>query len=174
MQLLQSCPTLCNLMDCGPPGSSAHGILQGRILEWVAISSSRGSSQPRDQTCVSCGFCTSGQPFITEPPGEAQNVRHICSYTTGQSKSNSQARSQWDRKGIYPSHGGGNGADAQEMGPEKCSEYVHKSCKLPWPSRKIQSLERGSWSADTTYQGKKYQRYKIFLIHWKRTAIQIL
>ena len=60
------------------------------------------------------------------------------------------------------------------MGPEKGSEYVDKPCKLPWPSRKIRSLERGSWSADTTYQGKKYQRYKIFLIHWKRTAIQIL
>ena len=42
--LLQSCPTLCDLMDCSPPGSSVHGILQARILEWVAISSSRGSS----------------------------------------------------------------------------------------------------------------------------------
>ena len=41
-------------MDCSLPGSSVHGILQARILEWVAISSSRGSSQPRDSTCVSC------------------------------------------------------------------------------------------------------------------------
>ena len=41
---LQSCPTLCDLVDCSPPGSSVHGILQARILEWVAISSSRGSS----------------------------------------------------------------------------------------------------------------------------------
>ena len=89
-------------------------------------------------------------------------VCRICSYTTGQSKSNSQARSQRDRKGIYPSHGGDNGEDAQEMGPEKGSEYVDKSCKLPRPSRKTRSLERGSWSADTTYQSKKYQRYKIF------------
>ena len=40
----QSCPTLCNPMDCSPPGSSVHGILQARILEWVAISSSRRSS----------------------------------------------------------------------------------------------------------------------------------
>ena len=44
----QSCPTLCDPMDYSPPGSSVHGILQARILEWVAISSSRGSSQPRD------------------------------------------------------------------------------------------------------------------------------
>ena len=41
-------------MDCSPPGSSVHGIPQVRILEWVAIFSSRGSSQPRDQTHVSC------------------------------------------------------------------------------------------------------------------------
>ena len=44
----QLCPTLCDPMDCSPPGSSVHGISQERILEWVAISSSRGSSQPRD------------------------------------------------------------------------------------------------------------------------------
>ena len=46
---LQSCPTLRNSMDCSPPGSSVHGILQAGILEWVAMSSSRGSSQPKDQ-----------------------------------------------------------------------------------------------------------------------------
>ena len=50
----QLCPTLCNPVDCSPPGSSVHGILQARILEWVAISFSRGSSPPRDQTRVSC------------------------------------------------------------------------------------------------------------------------
>ena len=49
----QSCPVLCNPMDCSPPGSSVHGILQARILEWVAIPSSRRSSQPRDRTQVS-------------------------------------------------------------------------------------------------------------------------
>ena len=50
----QLCPTLCNSMNYSPPGFPVHGILQARILEWVAISSSRGSSQPRDQTQVSC------------------------------------------------------------------------------------------------------------------------
>ena len=44
----------CNPMDCGLPGSSVHGILQARILEWVAISFSRGSFHPRDRTQVSC------------------------------------------------------------------------------------------------------------------------
>ena len=52
-EVAQSCPTLCDPMDCNPPGSSVHGILQARILEWVAISFSRGSSQPRDRTRVS-------------------------------------------------------------------------------------------------------------------------
>ena len=42
----QSCPILCNPMDCSPPGFSVHGILQARILEWVAIPFSRGSSRP--------------------------------------------------------------------------------------------------------------------------------
>ena len=56
-KLLQSCLT-CNPMYPSPPGSSAHGILQARILEWVAVSSSKGSSQPRDWTGVSCISCT--------------------------------------------------------------------------------------------------------------------
>ena len=53
MLVPQSRPALCDPMDCSPPGSSVHGILQVKILEWVAIPSSRGSSQPRDQTLVS-------------------------------------------------------------------------------------------------------------------------
>ena len=47
---LQSCPTLYNPMDCSPPGSSVHGILQARVLEWVAMPSSSKSSPPRDRT----------------------------------------------------------------------------------------------------------------------------
>ena len=49
----QSCLTVCDPIDCSPSGSSVHGIFQARILDWVAISSSRGSSWPRDQTWVS-------------------------------------------------------------------------------------------------------------------------
>ena len=49
----QSCPSLCHLMDCSLPGSSVHGILQARILEWIVMPFSRGSSQPRDRTQVS-------------------------------------------------------------------------------------------------------------------------
>ena len=56
----QSCPTLCDPMDCSPPGSSVHEIFQARILEWVAISFCRGFSQLRDRTQVSC---TAGRFF---------------------------------------------------------------------------------------------------------------
>ena len=53
-EVAQLCPTLCDPMDCNLLGYSVHGIFQARILEWVAISFSRGSSQPRDWTWVSC------------------------------------------------------------------------------------------------------------------------
>ena len=52
-EVAQSCPTLCDPVDCTLPGSSIHGILQAVIPEWVAISFSRGSSRPRNQTWVS-------------------------------------------------------------------------------------------------------------------------
>ena len=56
-KLCQLCPTLCNPVDYSPLDFSVHGILQARILEWVAMSSSRGSSWPRDQTHVSYVSC---------------------------------------------------------------------------------------------------------------------
>ena len=56
-----SCVTLCDPMDCSPPGSSVHGILQARTLEWVAVPSSRGSSRSRDWTCTSYVFCIGRQ-----------------------------------------------------------------------------------------------------------------
>ena len=60
--------TLCNPTDCGPPGTSVHGILQARILEWVAISFSKGSSRPRYWTLV---FCTAGSFFTIWATREA-------------------------------------------------------------------------------------------------------
>ena len=63
----QSCLPLCDPMNCSLPGSSVHGTLQVRILEWVAISLFRGSFQPRDRICVSC---LAGGFFTTESPGK--------------------------------------------------------------------------------------------------------
>ena len=67
---LQLCPTQCNSMDCRPPGSSVHGILQAGILECVAMPSSRRCSQPRDWTHISCISCTAGWFFIAETLGK--------------------------------------------------------------------------------------------------------
>ena len=53
-EVAQSCQTLCNPMDCSLSGSSVYGIFQARVLEWIAISFSRGSSRPRNRTQVSC------------------------------------------------------------------------------------------------------------------------
>ena len=63
----QSCPTLCKSTDCSLSGFSVHGIIQARELEWAAISFSRGSSWPEDQTRVSC---TAGRFLPTEPLGK--------------------------------------------------------------------------------------------------------
>ena len=60
--ITQSCPTLCDPMNCSPPGSSVHGVSLARILEWVVISYSRGSSPPRDQTHISPTMPL-GKPF---------------------------------------------------------------------------------------------------------------
>ena len=73
-EVAQSCPTLCDPVDCSPPGSSVHGILQARILEWVAISFSRGSSRPRDRTQVSC---IAGRCFNLWTSREAQSTTNF-------------------------------------------------------------------------------------------------
>ena len=66
----QSCPTLCDPMDCNLPGSCVHGLLQIRILEWVAIPFFRGSSRPGDRTQVSC---IAGRFFTIWATREAPN-----------------------------------------------------------------------------------------------------
>ena len=65
----QSCLTLCDPVAYSPPDSSIHRILQARMLEWVAISYSRGSSPPRDRTCISCVFCIGRQVQYLGGPG---------------------------------------------------------------------------------------------------------
>ena len=71
VKVAQLCPTLCDLMDYSLPGFSVHGILQARILEWVAIPFSSRSSQPRDQTQVSPLQVNS---LLSEPPGKPKNT----------------------------------------------------------------------------------------------------
>ena len=66
-EVAQSCPTLCDPMDCSLPGSSVHGVFQARVLEWIAISFAKGSSQPRNRTQVSF---KQADALLSEPPGK--------------------------------------------------------------------------------------------------------
>ena len=79
-----SCLTLCHPMDCSLPASSVHGIFQPRLLEWVSMSYSRGSSQPRDWTRISCVSCT-GRQVDSVPPchlgSPERKVIHNCRRT---------------------------------------------------------------------------------------------
>ena len=90
--VILSCLTLCDPMDCSPPGSSVRGILQARILERVAISSSRRSSQTRDRTQVSH---IAGDSLLSEPPGKSKKVftTHPCDSAGKESVCN--AREIW-------------------------------------------------------------------------------
>ena len=72
---LQSCPALCDLTDCSPPGSSLHGILQANILEWVTIPSSRGSSWPSGWIGISCVSCIDRRILYCCATWEAQLTR---------------------------------------------------------------------------------------------------
>ena len=72
-----SCPTLWNPEDCSLPGSSVHGIIPARILEWVAISSARGCSQSRDWTCLSCVYCIGRQILYHWATWEARLWPHL-------------------------------------------------------------------------------------------------
>ena len=76
-----SCLTLCDPMDCSLPGSSVHGILQAIVLEWIAISFSRGSSRPRDRTWVSCIV---DRCFTIQATMEVQMIKllHNCTHLT--------------------------------------------------------------------------------------------
>ena len=81
MSAKQSCPTFCYPVDHSPPGSSLHGTLQARILEWVAMpSSSKRPFPPRDRTCISCISCIAGRLFTTHSFGCTRSqLRHVAS-----------------------------------------------------------------------------------------------
>ena len=99
----QSSPTLCNPMDCSPPGPSVYEIIQARILEWVAISSSRESSPPRNQTQVSCISCLGRRVLYHWAIREANLIstkfkKEFCglSITLGRMLMREKERSSWE------------------------------------------------------------------------------
>ena len=102
-QWLQACLTLCEAMDCSPSGSSVHRILQARILEWVAIPSSRGSlSWLRGWTHVSGIPCFAGRFFTTESPGKPR--KNLPQHSKGHIwQTHSKYYSQWWKTESFPS-----------------------------------------------------------------------
>ena len=113
----------CDSLDHSPPGSSVHGILQARILERVAIFFSRGSSWPRDLTCISCISYLGKGVFITWATGEA------CSLS----------RSRVNRRPI----------NEKELNPAPLSSSSDTGGHVSWIALVICSVWRLSWS-DTT------------------------
>ena len=79
-EVAQSCPTLCDPMDCSLPGSSVHGIFLARVLEWVAIPFSRKSSQLRDQTQVSWTASRFFTIWATREAPYPINIGFLCHY----------------------------------------------------------------------------------------------
>ena len=134
VNVLQSCPTLCNPMDCVPPGSSAHGILQARILEWVAMPSSRGLSQPRDQTHVSYVFCIGRQVLY--------HYRHLRS--PGYSPATAAAKSRQSCLTLCdPIDGSPPGSPSPGILQARTLEWVAISFSNAWKWKvKVKSLSR--------------------------------
>ena len=105
----QSRPTLCNTMDHSPPASSVHGILQARILEWIAFPFSRGSSQPRNWTRVSC---IAGGFFTIWVTREAPMWMSICLKIVFKAKNNLSFRLSSKQC-----------KELEKWGAEECSEH---------------------------------------------------
>ena len=97
----QSCLSLCNPMDCSLPGSSIHGIFQARVLAWVAISFSRGSSRPRDWTQVSRVSCRQTL-YHSDPPGkrDCQIFKPRCNSSAASCKPALSSMTDLDLLGI--------------------------------------------------------------------------
>ena len=76
----QSHPTLCDLTDYSLPGSFVHGISQAGILKWIAISSLRESSRPRDWNCIFCVSCIAGRALTAKPFKQIQTTNTMYTY----------------------------------------------------------------------------------------------
>ena len=113
--VIQLCPTLFNPIDYSPPGSSVHGIFQARILEWVAISFSRESSQPGDRTQVSC---TAGRFFTIWATREANSKAEDSNWLgqkDGKSLENRILIGQMGKEGQGAEHVPGRGSSFMEV-----------------------------------------------------------
>ena len=135
LKVAQSCPTLYDPMDCSLPGSSVHGILQARILEWVAIHFSWRSSQPKDRNWVSC---ISGRFFTIWATREAWMLH--CRYSNQKETSRSQNQLPLLQKG--------------KLRPTEGQWFSQDNSVSRWPSsaQKFDSLSPGRTFPNTSYR----------------------
>ena len=165
----QSCLTLCNPMDCSLPGSSVHGIFQARILEWVAISFSRGSSRPRDRACISFISCI-GRQVLYHCTGE---VIYMCvCVCVCVCVCMNVCRLPWWLSGKESARNAGDPGSIPRSGRSPGGEYgnpLQHSC-LESP------MDRGAWWAavhrvaesdrtEATKQQQRVCRYKCFYVY---------
>ena len=94
-KLLQLCPALCDPLDCSLPSSSVHGILQARVLEWVAISSSKGSSLLRDGTLPLVSPALAVRFFTTSTIREAHGINDAMDMNLGKLQETVRDREAW-------------------------------------------------------------------------------
>ena len=119
-KLLQSCLTLCDHMDSSPPGSSVHGILLARILEWVAMPSSRGSSCPQDRTWVFMSIALVGGFFTTSAAWEAGRW-----YKTSTCAEPGSQRARTKTRGV----------GVQKGGSQELRKLIIDTCCAGWLSK---------------------------------------
>ena len=141
MFITQSCPTLCNPIVYSPPGSSVHGILQARILEWIAIPFSRGSSQTRDWILVSC---IAGRFFTISATGKSS----LCS-----NSSNSKLLFPFSGVSFTGSKSGKEYVKAVYCHPAYLTYMQSTSYKmLGWMTHKLESRLSGEISTTSDKQ----------------------
>ena len=133
--------TLCDPMDCSLPGPSVHGILQARILQWIATPSSRASPQPRDRIHVSCVYCWAGGFFTSDPPGKPiiSIVSYYSPYSSHPQPFWHQGLVSWKTIFLWMGNGVGWG-----RGREHIPYIVHFISNISFNSDH-QVLDSGGW-----------------------------
>ena len=158
-----SCVRLfCISVDCSPPGSSVHGISQARILEWVAISYSKGSSQPRDWTWLSC----IGRHSVPLSRQGGPCAGDKCSTLTGKRKTNLDQtrkapwRIPWNLRQYYWPHFFGimiaEYKTKLQMSPQRSH---HNNCGMIWMHR---------WVSRHLSSGQQWETCDCFCLKFQR------
>ena len=155
-KLFQSCPALCNPMDCSPPGPSVHGILQARILEWVAISSFRGSSQP--VSLESPAFASEFKRHLGSPvhlyaylkKKKPKPKNQLYSYTKTKNKE------VWVLLACGQTENRGDGRENRGLGPGTLHHWGQAEQEKRWSRKNARAL-----GVKDSLEGRDFRRRKV-------------